>query len=401
MNMHVPEPAAAARPGDADLTRIRIASWALMLGNFITGLAVLAPAGMLNELSAELNVSIQQAGWLVTFGAIVLCFGSPLVAWATSTLDRRLLLTVTLAVMAIGHAASAFAPNYAVLLTLRLAMLAVAAVFTPQAAGTITLMVTEKERASAISFVFLGWSLALAIGLPIVQTIADHLGWRATYGALATVGAVVFVLALIGIPAGLRGAPLSLKSWGAIAQNRLIVILLAITALWVSGTFEIFPYVAPLLAKLSNAPPAVIAGCFALMGGAGFIGNVIATRAVRRLGEFKTGLIFLLLLLVGGVIWIFGVGSLAAMATGAAFLGLGTLALNSMQQARLVAAAPALAGGTVALNTSALYVGQAVGSGVGGALFEHGLASYMGYVTVAFLLAALALMLVTRPSAKV
>ena len=48
---------------------------ALLLGNFVTGTAVLAPAGMLNELSAGLGVSLQAAGWLVTFGAVVLCFG--------------------------------------------------------------------------------------------------------------------------------------------------------------------------------------------------------------------------------------------------------------------------------------------------------------------------------------
>ena len=99
----------------------------LMLGNFVTGIAVLAPAGMLNELSAGLGVSIQQAGWLVTFGAIVMCFGSPLMAWATTQIDRRTLLTGTLAVIALGHIASAIAPNYAVLLAARLALLVVAA----------------------------------------------------------------------------------------------------------------------------------------------------------------------------------------------------------------------------------------------------------------------------------
>ncbi len=62
----------------------RFAATALMLGNFVTGISVLAPAGMLRELSAGLDVTIRDAGLLVTFGAIVLCIGSPLTAW----LDR-------------------------------------------------------------------------------------------------------------------------------------------------------------------------------------------------------------------------------------------------------------------------------------------------------------------------
>ncbi|HWM47215.1 MAG TPA: MFS transporter [Xanthobacteraceae bacterium] len=380
-----PQPAAA-----------RLAPWALMLGNFAVGLAVLAPAGMLNELAADLAVSIQQAGWLVTLGAVVLCFGSPLVAWATSTLDRRLLLAATLALVAAGNAASALAPNYAALMLLRLLTLAVAAVFTPQAASAISLMVPEKDRSSAISFVFLGWSLAVAIGLPLVQFIADHLGWRSAFGALAAALAAICVLAAISIPARLHGPALSLSSWGAIARNRMIVLLLCITAVYVSGMFLIFPYLGPLLSGLVGASPQTIASFFALMGVAGFIGNLVASRAVRRVGTFAAALASILVVLLGTLCWWFGASSFVTLGLGTALIGLGSLALNSMQQARLVAVAPALAGGTVALNTSSLYVGQAVGSGLGGALFAHDWIAGVGPLASTFLIGALALTLVTR-----
>jgi predicted MFS family arabinose efflux permease len=76
--------------------------YGLMLGNFATGLSVLAPAGMLTVLADGLNVGIRETGLLVTFGAIILCFGSPLVAWLTTRIDRRALLVGTLAVMAVG-----------------------------------------------------------------------------------------------------------------------------------------------------------------------------------------------------------------------------------------------------------------------------------------------------------
>src|SRR5712675_3104347 len=101
-------------PQDAHVER-RFAPTALMLGNFITGVSILAPAGMLSELSGGLDVSIRDAGLLITFGAIVLCIGSPLTAWLTSRIERRVLLTATLAVLALTNAASAFAPDYATL----------------------------------------------------------------------------------------------------------------------------------------------------------------------------------------------------------------------------------------------------------------------------------------------
>ncbi len=80
----------------------------------MTGLAVLSPAGMLTELAAGLNVSLQQAGLLATFGAGVLYFGSPLMAWATSRIERPHgpYFRPLSGVMALGHAASALAPDY-------------------------------------------------------------------------------------------------------------------------------------------------------------------------------------------------------------------------------------------------------------------------------------------------
>ena len=66
-------------------------------------------------------------------------------------------------------------------------------------------------------------------------------------------------------------------------------------------------------------------------------------------------------------------------------------------QVRLVAAAPALASATVALNTSVLYIGQAVGSAVGGLLFAHELLHALGFVAVGFVVLALILLLMTRP----
>ena len=124
----------------------RFAPTALMFGNIVTGCAVLAPAGMLVELSAGLDVSIQTAGLLVTFGAIMLCAGSPVTAWLTSRIERRTLLTATLAVLALTNAASAFAPDYRTLLAIRLVMLAVGALYTPQAAGTCLLYTSPSPR---------------------------------------------------------------------------------------------------------------------------------------------------------------------------------------------------------------------------------------------------------------
>ena len=189
----------------------RLAPTALMLGNFVTGTSVLAPAGMLSELSSGLGVGIREAGLLITFGAVVLCIGSPLTAWLTSRVERRTLLGGTLAVLALTNVASAFAPDYTVLLIIRLVMLAIGSLFTPQAAGTVGMITPPEKRGGTIAYVFLGWSLAAAVGLPLVTFVAGRYGWHAAYGGVGAIAALSFLLLAWRLPAGLFCALVDLE----------------------------------------------------------------------------------------------------------------------------------------------------------------------------------------------
>jgi MFS transporter, DHA1 family, inner membrane transport protein len=375
----------------------RFAPTALMLGNIVTGCAVLAPAGMLVELSAGLDVSIQTAGLLVTFGAIVLCVGSPVTAWLTSRIERRTLLAATLAVLALTNAASAFAPDYRTLLVIRLVMLAVGALYTPQAAGTGALIVPEQKRGSTIAYIFLGWSLAAAIGLPLITFIASRYGWRAVYGGIGLLGCASFLLLAWRLPRGLIGAPVDLKTWADVGRNPMIILLLAITALQMSGQFVVFTFMGPLLAKLTGAGPDAIGLVFACYGIFGVIGVGVATRIVDSWGAYRTSVLSTVLLLAGVTGWALSAGIYPLMAVSVAIWGLGFASTNSMQQVRLVTAAPALASASVSLNTSVLYVGQAVGSAIGGLFYAREWLYGAGYVSAAFVALALAMVILTRP----
>ena len=165
--------------------------------------------------------------------------------------------------LALGNLASAFAPDYASLLVIRLVMLAVGALYTPQAAGTAALIVPAERRGSTIAYIFLGWSLAAAVGLPLITFIASRYGWRAAYGGIGALGCVSFLLLLVRLPAGLKGTPVDLKTWSAVGRNRTILLLLAITMLQMSGQFVVFTFMGPLLKKLTEAGPDAIGMVFA------------------------------------------------------------------------------------------------------------------------------------------
>jgi predicted MFS family arabinose efflux permease len=314
------------------------------------------------------------------------------VAWLTTRIDRRVLLVATLASLAIGQAASALTSDYFIILLLRLVMLAIGAVYTPQAATTVALIVPERERPSAIAFVFLGWSVAIAGGLPLVTLVATNFGWQAVYGALAVFAAIIAALLFVALPRGLKGRPLSPQSFVAIARSKRIVLILLVTLLQTSGQFTVFIYLAPLLKALTGAGAAIAGGFFAFYGTVGLIGNVVASGIVTALGTQKTLALFLGSMLLGLALWSVGAGWLPAMGVGVFFWGFGFSAVNSMQQARLVAAAPDLASASVALNTSLLYTGQAIGSGIGGLLFAHEYFHVIGFVGVTFVACACAVL---------
>jgi DHA1 family inner membrane transport protein len=360
-----------------------------MFGNIVTGCSVLAPAGMLIELSSDLGVTVREAGLLVTFGAVMLCVGSPLTAWLTSRIERRTLLTATLAVLAVSNAASACAPDYASLLVIRLIMLAVGALYTPQAAGTAALIVAPEKRGSTIAYIFLGWSLAAAVGLPLITFVASHYGWRVVYGGIGAIGCLSFLLLAWRLPGGLIGERVGLETWTDVARNRMIVLLLSVTTLQMSGQFVVFTFMGMLLTKLTHAGPNQVGLVFALYGVFGFIGIAIATRIVDSWGPYRTSVLFMTLMMTGMTGWALSAGIYPLMAGSVALWGLGFASTNSMQQVRLVAAAPALASASVSLNTSVLYIGQAVGSAIGGVLYARDLLHGAGYVSMGFVALAL------------
>jgi MFS transporter, DHA1 family, inner membrane transport protein len=374
---------------------------ALLLGNFVIGTSVVAPAGILNELSRDLDVSIRQASYLIAFGSALLCFASPLMSWVTSNLDRRLALAGAMLVIAVAHVASAFVTTFWSLLAIRLVMLLAAAYFTPQAASLAGIIAPPEKRASAVAFVFIGWSFALALGVPLATAIASRFGWPASYLAIGAVAAVCFVFLAAALPARLMTPPVDLKAWAELFRSPQILTLLAITGIFACAQYMVLTFIAPLLVLLANSSADGISLAILFLGTAGIIGSIVAARIVGPVGPFATSLFFAGSIVTGMAVWSAGAGILPAMMAGVLIWGFGFTAINSLQQARLVLAAPALSAGSVALNTSMLYVGQAIGSTIGGVLFERGQYLPIGYLATAIMVAGLGVLLTTRPREQV
>jgi predicted MFS family arabinose efflux permease len=207
--------APAVEPAPLGAERLGQVRWSLLFGNFVIGCGVMVPVGTLPDIARSLDVSVAVAGQLVAVAAAVMCFGAPLLAGWVGALDRRKLLAASLAWYAAGHALCALMPSFAALVPVRAATVLGAAVFTPQAAAAIGAMTRPAERAGAITFIFIGWSVASVVGMPMSAWLGDTFGWQSAFLAIAAIGAIGAAWVAMTLPAGVRPPTLTLASWRA------------------------------------------------------------------------------------------------------------------------------------------------------------------------------------------
>ena len=368
----------------------RGALWALLAGNFVIGTGVMVVPGTLNEISVSLAIKVATAGQLITAAAFVMCLGAPLLAAAVAGWDRRKLLALTLLWYAAWHVVAALMPSFGALLPVRMLTVIAPAIFTPQAAACAGMLVPPEQRGRAVTFVFLGWSVASVLGLPIGALIGGHLGWRMAFMAIAALSVVSAASVWLTLPNGIRPAALTAAAWSRVLRSPVLMGIVSVTALQGVGQFVLFSYFGPLLKQGFGADANTLSLMWALFGAFGLLGNMVVSRYIDRVGAGRmvlltTGLIALSLLL-----WPLA-STLAWLAVVLVPWGLGCFATNSSQQARLVGLAPALAPGSVALNSSGIYIGQALGAALGGWLLANDATEWMSRVGFTLMLLAMGL----------
>ncbi|MEP6739193.1 MAG: MFS transporter [Caldimonas sp.] len=392
--------AAAAGPGSSSVTSVPIVTgrrlaqvrWSLMFGNFVIGSGVFVVVGTLSDIARSLAVPVSIAGQLVAVAGVVMCLGAPLLAGWVGGFDRRKLLAASLAWYAIGHALCALMPSFAALLPMRALSVLGAAVFTPQAAAAIGVMTPPEHRGRAITFIFIGWSVASVFGMPVSAWLGDAFGWRVAFLTVAAIGAVSAVWVYATVPSGVRPAALSFAAWRGVFTNRILMAMVFVTVLFGSGQFTLFSYLAPYFKSVVGASTTEVTLLFVCFGVAGVIGNTIASRQVDRIGPDRAITFALILIAASMLAWPFA-GNVVGIGILLVPWGLAIFSSQSMQQARLGSAAPALAPALMALNTSAIYLGQAVGASSGGWLIAHYGYAPLSIFALAWVIAAMALSL--------
>lgn len=344
--------------------------WCFLFGNFVIGFGVLMVPGSLNDIRHDLDISVTQAGFLITAGSILMCLSAPVFATVLGKHDRRKLLSMTMLWYSLAHALCVLMPDFEKILWVRVLAMVAPAIFTPQAAACIGLLASPAHRGRAITFVFIGWSSASVLGMPAAAWIGEVYGWRVVFGLLSVLACLSAVWVWMVLPQGLSPPVMSLSAWRQTFSSVPLMMTVGVTVLSASGQFVLTAYFAPYFKHTLITSPQELSMLFACFGACGLIGNMVISRHIDRLGAAKAVNLCLILMSISLLMW-----SLGSNVWLAALIlvpwGLGMFACNSAQQARLVQLAPALASGSVALNTSAIYLGQAIGAAGGGWLISQ------------------------------
>lgn len=362
----------------------------LIAGNFFVATSFMSVGGLLNEIAASLDVSIEKAALLIAAFGVSAAICAPTLATLGSRIDRRKLLTGSMAVCAIANLWSALGSSYDQLMLARILAAVTSAVYTPQVAATVSMMVPESERAPTLGKLMVGWAVGSVIGNPLSVLIGTSLGWRTAFGFIGVASAIIAVFVWRSIPAGVHVPPLSLERWYQVFRSPALRWLTAATALANVGSSVMVSFLAPIMKAVQGISGPALAALFFTSGVGGLIGNVLSVRLVRRIGAtgvaYKCNIVSAVMLLL----WPLFAGWLTMVFVVQFLWSLGSAGFPAVQQARLVAVAPVLAAATIALNSSVTYLGGSVGATIGSTAWTLIAPRFMPWVGFIFVLGALA-----------
>ncbi|GAA0950474.1 Cmx/CmrA family chloramphenicol efflux MFS transporter [Nonomuraea longicatena] len=367
---------------------------------FAQGTSELMLAGLLTEVATAFDVSVPQAGLLISAFAIGMLVGAPILALATMRWPRRTTLLIFLAVFSLSHAAGALAPDYWTLFVTRVISAFVYAGFWAVSIVTVFSLVPVNVRGKAMSILAGGLTIATIFGLPLGALIGQQFGWRSVFWVVAVMSAVAMIGVLATVPGGrptTEKAPDLRRELRGMANPR-VWLAYSITALGTAGLFVSFSYLEPLLTRTTGLATSWVPAILALYGVGAVVGITIGGRTadrhpVRTMYIGMTGLIVtsigLALLadhLVPTIVLIFLLGAFGFGPNPTFNSWVFTLAKNS----------PTLASST---NVSAFNTGITTGPWLGGLAIGAG----YGYPSVAWigaLLGALSLLAIAAATRR-
>jgi predicted MFS family arabinose efflux permease len=351
-----------------------LALLALAISAFAIGTTEFISVGLLPLIAKDLHIPVTTAGLTVSLYALGVTFGAPVLTSLTSSMSRKTLLLWIMIIFIIGNSIAASATTISVLLAARVIAALSHGVFMSIGSTIAADLVPANRRASAISIMFSGLTVATVTGVPFGTFIGQQFGWRMAFILIVAIGLIGLIANSVLVPSFLKkGTKTSFGDQFKLLTNGRLLLVFIITALGYGGTFVVFTYLAPLLQDITGFKEGTVAIILLAYGVAIAIGNMVGGKLSNRnpIGSLfymfiiQAVVLFVLMFTapfkVAGLITIIFMGLLAFMNVPGLQVYVVMLAERFVPSAVDVASA---------INIAAFNAGIAIGSYLGGVITD-------------------------------
>ena len=367
--------AAAPAPGPA-LPVAAIA--ALALAALATGMAMRLADPLLPRLAREFSVSLGQVSQVITVFAVAYGLAQLLFGPLGDRFGKYRVIGWACAASALTSLACALAQSLPSLMLARLAAGTSAAAVIPLAMAWIGDVVAYERRQAVLARFLIGQITGFALGVWAGGYAAEHLDWRSPFFAVAglfALAALVLQIVRRGLPAGAarpaagpgNAVQRTLREFAAVLALPWARVVLLTVMLEGACLYGPFAFIASHLHLRFGLPLSTVGALVMGFAAGGLCFALSAPVLVRRLGEValvRSGSVLMsaaLLTLAVAPAWGWAVPACIT-------LGLGFQMMHNTLQTHATQMAPERRGAAVAAFACSLFLGNAIGVALAGAL---------------------------------
>lgn len=329
------------------------------------------PVSLLTPMANDLRVSEGLAGQGIAISGAFAVLTSLSISALAGSMDRKVLLLALTALMAVSGAVIALAPNYLIYMVGRALIGVVVGGFWSMSAATAMRLVPSPLVPRALAIFNGGNALATVIAAPLGSYLGAIVGWRGAFFCLVPVAVVAFVWQWISLPS-MPAQPRSANDGNLVKlfKNRSVALGMAGCGAFFMGQFILFTYLRPFLETVTQVGVSTLSLILLVIGVTGFIGTTIIGTFLKR-GLYQTLIAIPILMAVIALTLIFFGASIAAVATLLGPWGLMATAAPVGWWSWIAQAMPKDAEAGGGLMVAVIQLAIALGSTVGGLLFDN------------------------------
>lgn len=347
-----------------------IAIWMLAIGAFAIGMTEFVIMGLLPNIARDFDVSVSQAGQLITGYALGVAIGGPIIVMLTIKWNRKYLLLALMAIFIVGNIAASFSPNYGFMMTSRIITSLAHGSFFGIGSILAASMVKPEKRASAMALMFMGLSMSNILGVPFGTLIGQNFGWPMTFIIISVIVALALIGIIIFVPMKKETVKSSVLNELKILKEKRLWLTLAVTLFGFSSVFAYFTYISTVLIDVSHVQENLISYLLIIFGIGVTLGNVVGGKLADWNLNKALKIIFSVFILYFILLYFVQMNGLL-MVAGIFFFGLIGFSMSPSLQYKstlISQDAPTLAS---TLNQSAFNLGNALGAFIGGVVVTN------------------------------